>query len=84
MAPQDRPAPSTKASKAIPIPGLRIPNLPQGPDAWRTAVKQWEEPDETTGKALKDWPVEWYTGPMKPIYATKRKDRQIIAEEYKR
>ena len=77
-------APSIKAPKAVPIPGLRIPNLPQGPDAWRTAVTQWEEPDETTGKALKDWPVEWYTGSMKPIYAAKRKDRQIIAEEFKR
>lgn len=75
---------STRAPQAIPILGLRIPNLPQGPEAWRVAVKQWHEVDETTGKSLKEWPTEWFTGAMRSVFAVKRTARQIIAVEYDR
>jgi len=81
---QTEPHHAAQASQAMPIPGLRIPNLPQGKDAWRMAVAQWEEIDPSTGKSLKDWPTEWYTGTMRPVYAAKRTARQIIADEYNR
>ena len=61
-----------------------IPNLPQGKDAWHMAVAQWEEIDLSTGKSLKDWPMEWYTGKMRPVYAAKWMTCQIIADEYNR
>ncbi|KAH7908328.1 hypothetical protein BJ138DRAFT_371218 [Hygrophoropsis aurantiaca] len=66
-----------------PLAGVCIPNLSKGPDAWRMAVKQWEQPDKSIGNvALKDWPREWYTGGMKATMAAKRRFRQVIAEEF--
>ncbi|KAG1727584.1 uncharacterized protein EDB91DRAFT_1253846 [Suillus paluster] len=68
---------STK--KATPIPGVRIPDLPRGLKAWCAAVKQWEDPVASIGgKALKDWPEEWYTGPMRTITGVKRNIRKVI------
>ncbi|KAG0700237.1 hypothetical protein DFH29DRAFT_876759 [Suillus ampliporus] len=72
---------STK--KAAPIPGVGIPDLPHGLEAWRAAVKQWEDPVASIGgKALKDWPEEWYTGPMRMITGVKRNIRKVIAMEF--
>ncbi|KAG1861302.1 hypothetical protein F4604DRAFT_1957601 [Suillus subluteus] len=77
------PAPLNK--KNTPIPGIGIPDLPRGLEAWRAAVKQWEDPSASIGgKALKDWPEEWYTGPMRTITGVKRNIRKVIATEFYR
>lgn len=71
--------------KSLPVRGVSIPDLGHGTDAWRRAIKQWEEPDAGTGlAALKDWPSEWYTGVMRPHMAAKRTIRKTIAAEYTR
>ncbi|KAG1838264.1 hypothetical protein F4604DRAFT_1600650 [Suillus subluteus] len=71
--------------KNAPIPGIGIPDLPRGLEAWRAAVKQWEDPAASIGgKALKDWPEEWYTGPMRTITGVKRNIRKVIATEFYR
>ena len=56
----------TAVKKAAPVPGVGIPDLPRGSEAWCAAIRQWEDPAATIGgKALKEWPEEWYTGPMR-------------------
>ncbi|KAG1779265.1 hypothetical protein EV702DRAFT_966351 [Suillus placidus] len=71
--------------KAAPIPGVGIPDLPHGPDAWRTAIKQWEDPAASIGgRALKDWPEDWYSGAMHTITGVKRNIRKVIALEFDR
>ncbi|KAG1787904.1 uncharacterized protein HD556DRAFT_1312345 [Suillus plorans] len=73
------------AKKMAPIPGVGIPDLPRGQEAWLAAVKQWEDPAASIGgKALKDWPEEWYTGPMRTITGVKRNIRKVIAIEFYR
>ncbi|KAG1733069.1 uncharacterized protein EDB91DRAFT_1084579 [Suillus paluster] len=68
--------------KATPIPGVGIPDLPCGLEAWCAAVKQWEDPVASIrGKALKDWPEEWYTGPMHTITSVKQNICKVIAME---
>ncbi|KAG1767827.1 hypothetical protein EDD22DRAFT_874534 [Suillus occidentalis] len=75
----------TAAKKTAPIPGVGIPDLPRGQEAWLAAVKQWEDPAASIGgKALKDWPEEWYTGPMRTITGVKRNIRKVIAIEFYR
>ena len=61
-----------------------IPNLPRGVKAWKEAIRQWNEVDERTGYALKDWPVEWYTGDMREVTAAKRGGRGLINAEFER
>ena len=85
-----QPAPVAAARKAsslkpAPIPGVRIPDLKQGKHVWQDAVRQWEEGDQNQGVlALRDWPEAWYTGEMRLLFASKRRMRQVIAEEYDR
>ena len=79
--------PQTKAPKRSPIPGVVIPNLSRcpGKSVWRDAIRQWEQGDPEKGMlALKDWPEEWYTGERRLVYGSKRRTRQVIADEYKR
>jgi hypothetical protein len=78
------PEPVPVLPKLLPLPGVSIPDLGHAPDAWRKAIRQWEEPDPSTGYALKDWPVEWYTGVMRLKTGAKRSNRKLIAEEYQR
>ncbi len=82
------PAPrKSKAPKRSPIPGVIIPNLSRRPgkSVWRDAIQQWEQGDPENGVlALKDWPEEWYTGERRLVYGSKRRTRQVIADEYKR
>ncbi|KAG1778323.1 hypothetical protein EV702DRAFT_1044634 [Suillus placidus] len=59
------------AKKMAPIPGVGIPDLPRGQEAWLAA-------------ALKDWPEEWYTGPMRTITGVKGNIRKVIAIEFYR
>ncbi|KAG1865934.1 hypothetical protein DFJ58DRAFT_863766 [Suillus subalutaceus] len=74
---------TTATKKNAPIPGIGIPDLPRGLEAWRAAVKQWEDPAASIGgKALKDWPEEWYTGPMCTITGVKRNICKVIATEF--
>ncbi|KAF9223261.1 hypothetical protein BS17DRAFT_706356 [Gyrodon lividus] len=77
---------STARLKKMPIAGVAVPNLKRkGKDAWREAVDQWEHANDSMGgRALKDWPEEWYTGTMNEFTASKRKMRQVIAEEFYR
>ncbi|KAG1720901.1 hypothetical protein EDB19DRAFT_1835760 [Suillus lakei] len=73
------------AKKTAPIPSIGIPDLPHGQEAWLAAVKQWEDPAASIGgKALKDWPEEWYTGPMHTITGVKRNICKVIAIEFYR
>jgi len=77
----------SKAPKRSPIPGVIIPNLSRRPgkSMWRDAIQQWEQGDPENGLlALKDWPEEWYTGERRLVYGSKRRTRQVIADEYKR
>ncbi|KAG2084446.1 uncharacterized protein F5147DRAFT_841905 [Suillus discolor] len=76
---------SAGTKKNAPTPGIGIPDLPHGLEAWRAAVKQWEDPAASIGgKALKDWPEEWYTGDMRTINGVKRKIRKVITIKFYR
>ncbi|KAF4586434.1 hypothetical protein AB1N83_010834 [Pleurotus pulmonarius] len=76
---------SNATSEPAPIPGTFIPDLPHGPGGWQKAIKQWEESDTSKSfTALKDWPIEWYTGSMRKRVAAKRSTRKIIYEEFQR
>jgi hypothetical protein len=83
--PKTSSAPPTKIVPPKPLPNVKIPNIRRGPNAWKDAIKQWEEDDPVTGsKALRDWPEAWYTGTQRVLFATKRMQRSIIAAEYDR
>lgn len=67
-----------------------IPNIPRTkdkdgiPNGWRTAVRQWQEPDPpgsggTLTIALKDWDPVWYSG---SDLAMQYRKRRVVAEEY--
>ncbi|KAK7696317.1 hypothetical protein QCA50_000971 [Cerrena zonata] len=65
------------------VPEAVIPNLSHGPEAWREVIRQWEESNPITKtKALKDWPLEWYSGSMSRFTGSKWNQRKAIAEEY--
>ena len=67
------------------FPQAVISKLKPGPNAWREAITQWEEPNETTRtKPLKDWPLEWYTGAMSRVTGAQYHQRKCIATEYYR
>jgi hypothetical protein len=68
-------ATNTAASPAFA--NVRIPDIPRGPGNWRKAVEQWDT-------LLKSWPEEYYTGAMRTVTGTKRRMRQVIADEYDR
>jgi len=77
-------APLPKATKPAPIPGVQIAHSGNG-HLWRKAIQQWEEGDPAQSlPPLRDWPVEWYTKKMRLVYGTKRRLRQVVAEEHKR
>ncbi|KAF8639178.1 hypothetical protein AX17_001665 [Amanita inopinata Kibby_2008] len=67
-----------------PQPGVRIQDLMGGPDAWRTAIQQWDGDPDTGVLGLKDWPREWYSGAMGKMTATKRSTRQLVALEFEK
>ena len=69
----------------LPIMGIMIPDIKSWPGAWREVVRQWEENEPSRGfRALWDWPHEWYTGVMRPVTASKRRERELIALAYER
>ena len=68
----------------LPRMDINIPDLPRSKGTWEQAIAQWFEIDPTTGIALKDWPEEWYTGPMRRKTGSKRSHRALIAGEYQR
>lgn len=61
--------------RLAPLPGAVIPDIPRGPNAWKTAVEQWDS-------FLKDWEPWKYTGVMRLVNGTKRSLRETIALEY--
>ena len=74
---------SKNKRSAPPFPHATIPNIKPGRDAWREAVKHWEDSRLIpNGRALKDWPVEWYTGGMSRFTGSKYTQRKDIAQEY--
>jgi hypothetical protein len=77
---------STTVTEAtnLPIMDVNIPDLPRSKGTWERAIAQWFEIDPKTGIALKDWPEEWYTGPMRSKTGSKRSHRALVAEEYTR
>ncbi|CAA7265651.1 unnamed protein product [Cyclocybe aegerita] len=70
--------------ESLPLSKVSIPDLGQERGAWRRAIFQWMAADGETGLALKDWPLEWYTGSMRTIMGSKRNLRQVVYEEYAR
>ena len=65
----------------LPATGAYIPDLK--PREWKRAITQWHEGEPALGlKALKLWDPEMYQGRMKNKVATKRQNRQLVAEEY--
>ncbi|KAH6911753.1 hypothetical protein BKA70DRAFT_1423507 [Coprinopsis sp. MPI-PUGE-AT-0042] len=74
----------SNASTEAPLPGLVIPNLPKGGEAWKVAVRQWEQGGGNLTVPLRDWPRPWYTGAMKNTFGVKRGQRQLIFEAYER
>lgn len=72
----------SSAKMVGPLPGVVIPNIVKGPDAWKKAIHQWEDGGIGLTVPLKDWPSEWYTGDMRKITGAKRAQRQIIYDEY--
>ena len=68
----------------LPMMDVNIPDLPCSKGTWERAIAQWFESDPKTGIALKDWPEEWYTGPMRSKTGSKRSHRALVAEEYTR
>ncbi|KAF8904708.1 hypothetical protein CPB84DRAFT_1677144 [Gymnopilus junonius] len=66
------------------FPKVSITPLGRAVGAWRRAIKQWEEVDPVTGKALKDWPPEWYNGEQRLKVASSRRQREVIFEEFVR
>ena len=68
---------ATSTAASPPFANVRIPDIPRGPDNWRKAVEQWDS-------FLSSWPEEYYTGAMRTVTGTKRRMRQVIAEEYNR
>lgn len=51
-------------------------------EAWKAAIKQWHEKDPHTGKALKEWPHNWYKGRDHNLNGVKRGQRKCVALEY--
>lgn len=75
--------PPMQERRIVPIQGVVIPNLKAGPDAWKEAVRQWEEGDTSVSLiALKDWPAAWFTGEMRTLTGSKRRDRELVAIAY--
>ncbi|KAF8798601.1 hypothetical protein BYT27DRAFT_7122783 [Phlegmacium glaucopus] len=68
--------------KCIPLAGVCIPDLPRSRGSWRIALRQWYDVDPKTGRALKDWPDEWFKDSMRGKTAAKRSQRALIAHEY--
>ncbi|KAF8695767.1 hypothetical protein AX14_001656 [Amanita brunnescens Koide BX004] len=62
-------------SRPAPIPGSTIEDLPRGANAWRAAIKQWDE-------HLKDWEESKYKGDMRLVNGMKYKLRETIAVEF--
>ncbi|KAG6834956.1 hypothetical protein H0H93_006101, partial [Arthromyces matolae] len=73
-----------KGCRPVPIQGVCIPRLQAGPDAWKSAIRQWEEGEPESGLIipLKDWPASWYTGKMRTFMGSKRREREIIVLAY--
>jgi hypothetical protein len=61
--------------RPAPVPGAVIPKLPRGPNAWRAAVKQWDD-------GLKDWEDDKYKGNMGEVNGLNRRMRELIVQEY--
>lgn len=79
--PVSGPCPSTAPTP--PVAGVYIPLLPSGAEAWKVGIAQWEHGYDKC-IPLCDWPSEWYTGHMKPFFASKRSQRKLVALEYNR
>ncbi|KAJ7873996.1 hypothetical protein B0H14DRAFT_3556286 [Mycena olivaceomarginata] len=79
------PPPLRLSQRVVIIPGVFIPDLKKGDEAWLDAVHQWEDGDPANGlQALRDWPHEWYTEGMRQVTGAKRSQRKMIFEEYER
>ncbi|KAG6818685.1 hypothetical protein H0H93_002806 [Arthromyces matolae] len=77
-------AKSEKGRRPVPIQGVCIPRLQTGAEAWKSAIRQWEEGEPENGLTipLKDWPTSWYTGDMRTFMGSKRREREIIVIAY--
>ncbi|KAJ7083872.1 hypothetical protein C8R44DRAFT_651755 [Mycena epipterygia] len=73
------------SDRVVIIPGVFIPDLKKGDDAWLHAVHQWEHGDPEKGLTpLRDWPRAWFSDGMRRVTGSKRSQRKLIFDEYER
>jgi hypothetical protein len=76
---QANPPPPTAPS------GLRIDDIDRrSKEGWLQAVQQWNIQAADGVPPLKLWNPEWYQGGMSRLFASKRSQRKLIAEEFAR
>ncbi|KAJ7903886.1 hypothetical protein B0H13DRAFT_2335089 [Mycena leptocephala] len=80
-SPMDEDEPTT----VMPLPAVSIPGVGRDANSWRRAIDQWEIGDPNVGMIpQKDWPLRYYTGPMRLFPGTLYSHRKLLALEYKR
>ncbi|KAG1893196.1 uncharacterized protein F5891DRAFT_1196726 [Suillus fuscotomentosus] len=83
----------TNGIRQLPEQGLVIPavpaqradgSYPPRKESWRQIVRHWLEGDPTRGLhlPLRDWPADWIRGKNKALFASKYKQRAVIALEF--
>ncbi|KAG1759372.1 hypothetical protein EDD22DRAFT_849297 [Suillus occidentalis] len=79
--------------RPLPEQGLVIPavpakradgSFPPRAESWKQIVQHWLEGDPTRGlhHPLRDWPADWIRGKNKALFASKYKQRAVIALEF--
>ncbi|KAG0702302.1 hypothetical protein DFH29DRAFT_805105 [Suillus ampliporus] len=83
----------TNGFRPLPEKGLLIPDVPvqrtdgsfpPRKDSWKQIIQHWLKGDPACGLhlPLRDWPGEWIRGKNKDLFATKYKQRSVIALEF--
>ncbi|KAG0694080.1 hypothetical protein DFH29DRAFT_1006668 [Suillus ampliporus] len=83
----------TNSFRPLPEKGLLIPDVPvqrtdgsfpPRKDSWKQIIQHWLKGDPACGLhlPLRDWPGEWIRGKNKDLFATKYKQRSVIALEF--
>ncbi|KAG0693862.1 hypothetical protein DFH29DRAFT_815938 [Suillus ampliporus] len=74
----------TNGFRPLPEKGLLIPDLPPQKGLLEQIIQHWLKGDPACGLhlPLRDWPGEWIRGKNKDLFATKYKQRSVIALEF--
>ncbi|KAJ7931844.1 hypothetical protein B0H13DRAFT_1857499 [Mycena leptocephala] len=74
-SPMDEDEPTT----VMPLPAVSIPGVGRDANSWRRAIDQWEIGDPNVGMIpQKDWPLRYYTGPMRLFPGTLYSHRNCL------